>query len=69
MAHLETIIQHICVSYHTDKNGYKSHNGNKLMHGVTMQKICKKYNSCKCSGGQGEFNEITPEFIGEMVYS
>ena len=22
-----------------------------------------------CSGGQGEFNEITPEFIGEMVYS
>ena len=22
-----------------------------------------------CSGGQGEFNEVTPEFIGEMVYS
>ena len=24
---------------------------------------------CICSGSQGEFNEITPEFIGKMVYS
>ena len=24
---------------------------------------------CLCSGSQGESNEITPEFIGKMVYS
>ena len=24
---------------------------------------------CNCSGSQVEFNEMTPEFIGKMVYS
>ena len=43
------------------------------MNNMAMRKLsaisCITYLISTCSGGQGEFNEITPEFIGEMVYS
>ena len=39
---------------------------------ATTSKVAISYDDtrdCYCSGSQGEFNEMTPEFIGKMVYS